>query len=933
MEERTGPTEPASPGFPLLQTKLNVPQVRRELVRRPRLTSRLDDALQAGRKLTLLSAPAGFGKTTLLSEWIGGAPPVAWVSLDGRDNDPARFWAYLLTALDGVWPGAVREAKALLHAPQPPPIEAVVTVLLNEIVAASGAEGAEAPPCVLILDDYHLIQNPAIHQGLAFLLDHLPPQMHLLISSRADPTLPLARLRARDQLTELRTDDLRFSAEEAAAFLKQVMGLSLSAEDVAVLETRTEGWIAGLQLAALSVQRRDAAQIAEFVAAFSGSHRLVLDYLVQEVLQQQPPVVQKFLLKTSILERLTGPLCDAVLGIRASETRDSRRQVAESRVYELTNSRLMLEQLEAANLFIVPLDDERRWYRYHRLFADLLRDRLQQARPDEVPELHRRAAAWYRQERLTPEAVGHALAAADFELAANLIKESADEMLWMRGEVATLCGWLEMLPEALVRDRPGLCLVHAWALFLGAQFEAVEARVRDAEAALARLSLPDPARQAVAEQLIVMRAMLANFRGDIPRTVELSRQALDRVAEDNLMLRAALASNLGGAYMGIGDLVAAGEVFAEAARLYQATGKLFVTLLSTAYLGDVLMAQGHLRQAEETFRRTLALAGERGGAQSFSARLAQVGLGRLENEWNKLGEAESRLTVHLEASQRLGDEQIGPGPQLLVDGYRALARVLQARGEGAGAWAMLDRAEQVARRRAPQLLGPVAAARARLHLACGDLAAAQRWASESGLDANTEPSYAREFELLTLARVLVAAGSLTEALDLLERLGRAAEAGQRLGSLVEARLLQALALQAQGRRVEAVAALDTALSLAEPEGYVRLFAEEGAPLAQLVRQAAAQGIGAAARLQAALAAAPVLPPERGVPPSPLVEPLSERELEVLQHLADGLSNREIAAKLVLAVTTVKKHASNIYGKLGVRSRTEAVARARDLGLL
>jgi LuxR family maltose regulon positive regulatory protein len=910
-----------------------VPQVRRELVRRPRLTSRLDDAFRAGRKLTLLSAPAGFGKTTLLSEWIGGAPPVAWVSLDEGDNDPTRFWAYLLAALEGVWLGAGQEAGALLHAPQPPPIEAVVTVLLNEIVAASAAEGAVAPPGILILDDYHLIENPAIHQGLAFLLDHLPSQMHLLISSRADPPLPLARLRARDQLTELRTDDLRFSAEEAAAFLQQTMGLSLPAGAVAALETRTEGWIAGLQLAALSMQRRDTAQIAEFVADFSGSHRLVLDYLVQEVLEQQPPALQAFLLKTSILERLSGPLCDAVLGIRDPETRASRRRVAESRMYESTNSQLMLEQLESTNLFIVPLDDERRWYRYHRLFADLLRDRLQQTRPDEVPALHRRAAAWYRQERLAPEAVGHALAAADFGLAANLIEESADEMLWMRGEVATLRGWLEMLPETLVRDRPGLCLVHAWSLFLGAQFEAVEARIRDAEAALVRLSLPSPARKAVGEQLIVMRAMLANFQGDTPRTIELSRQALDRVAEDNLMLRAALASNLGGAYMGSGDLVAAGEVFAEASRFYQATGNLFVTLLSTAYLGDVLMAQGRLRQAAETFRRTLALAGERGGAHSFGTRLAQVGLGRLECEWNELEEAERRLTVHLEASQRLGDEQIGPGPQLLVDGYWALARVLQARGDGAGAWAMLDRAEQVARRRAPQLLAPVAAARARLHLVCGDLAAAQRWARASGLDAGTEPSYTHEFELLTLTRVLVARGSLSEALDLLERLGRAAEAGQRLGSQVEAWLLQALAMQAEGRGVEAVAALDTALSLAEPEGYVRLFADEGAPLAQLLGQAAAQGIGAASRLQAVLSTAPSPPFGRGGPPGPLVEPLTGRELEVLQLIADGLSNREIAEKLVLAVTTVKKHASNIYGKLGVRSRTEAVARARDLGLL
>jgi LuxR family maltose regulon positive regulatory protein len=906
---------------PLLTTKLHIPPLRTNLVPRQRLTQRLDEALRLGHRLLLVCAPAGFGKTTLLTEWIGGALPVAWVSLDKGDSDPTRFWAYLLAALHGVWPGVGRQAGALLHAPQPPPIEAVVTVLLNDIVAASRAESAEAPPCVLILDDYHLVQNPAIQQGLAFLLDHLPPRMHLLVSSRADPPLPLASLRARGQLTELRTEDLRFSAEEVAAFLQRVMRISLSADAVATLETRTEGWIAGLQLAALSLQRRSAAQIAEFVGAFSGSHRLVEDYLVEEVLKQQPDPVQRFLLETSILERLTAPLCDAVTG------RD--------------DGQALLASLDKANLFLVPLDDERRWYRYHRLFSDLLRARLQQATPDKWPELHRRAAGWYWQKRLVPEAVGHALEAADWKLAANLIEESADEMLWMRGEVATLRGWLEMLPEALVRGRPGLCLIHAWVLFLGAQFEAVEARVRDAEAALARLSLPDAVRQGVSEQLIVMRAMLANFRGDIPRTIELSRQALDLLAEDSLMLRAALASNLGGAYMASGDLVAAGEVFGEAACLYQATGNIFVTLLATAYLGDVQMALGHLRQAAETFRQTLALADEQGGSQSFGTRLAQVGLGRLECERNKLEEAERRLTVHLEASQRWGDEQIGPGPQLLVDGYRALARVLQARGEGARAWAMLDRAEQVARRHAPHLLRPVAAAKARLHLASGDPAAAGHWAQGSGLDDGTEPGYAHEFELLTLARVLIAQGSLTEALDLLEQLGQAAEAGQRLGSLVEARLLQALALHAQGRRVEALAALGTALLLAEPDGYVRLFADEGAPLARLLRQAVAEGITTAAKLQVALSASPLLPPGRGISPpgrkrysaSPFVEPLSEREMEVLHLIAEGLSNREIAAKLFLAVTTVKKHASNIYGKLGVRSRTEAVARARDLGWL
>ncbi len=908
----------------LLRTKLNVPLVRRELVHRHRLASRLEEALQAGHRLTLLSAPAGFGKTTLLGEWVRGLRSVAWLSLDEGDNDPARFWTYVLAALEGVFPAAGRQAGALLQAPQPPRIEAVLTLLLNDIIDGSAAASDEAPPGLLVLDDYHLIQQQAIHDGLAFLLDQLPPPMHLLISSRVDPPLPLALLRARGQLTELRADELRFTAEETTAFLQQVMGLGLSPEAVKSLEMRTEGWVAGLQLAALALrstgeprrqgaEQRDAARTSSLVDSFSGTHRFVQDFLVEEVLQQQPESVQRFLMETSILERLSGPLCDAVSG--------------------RNDSRSLLRALDQANLFLVPLDEERLWYRYHRLFAELLRARLRQVQAGDLPQLHRRAVAWYRQEQMAPEAVGHALSAADYELAATIIEESFGDMLWDRGEVFTLRTWLEQLPEALVRDRPGLCLGHAWALFLSAQFDLVEGRVRDAESALARLPLPDPARRAATEQLLVMRAMLANFRGDVPRTIELSRQAVDQVAEDSLMLRAALAGNLGGAYIAAGDLTAAADVLGEAARLYEATGGTFVALLSIAYVGDVQMALGRLRLAADSYRRSLSLAEELGGSQSFGARLAHVGLGRLECERNELEAAETRLTKHLQASERWGDERLGPGPQLQIDGYRALACVHRARGDGAKASAALDNAERVARQHAPQLLPLLAAARARHFLQSGDLAAARRWASECGLDADTEPSHTREFEVLTLARILIAEGRQTEALGLLERLHEFAEAGQRLGSLAEVRLLQALALQAQASEDGALAALDNSLALAEPEGFMRLFADEGAPLGRLLRIAAARGSAAAARLQVALSvtASPPLRPATAL--VPLFEPLSEREFEVLGLIADGLSNREIAGRLFLAPTTVKKHASNIYSKLGVRSRTEAAARARDLGWL
>ncbi len=649
----------------LLTSKLYIPPLRSRsrVVPRPRLIERLNTGLDG--RLTLVSAPAGFGKTTLLSEWIHAsgatqASPlqVAWASLDEGDNDPARFWTYVLAALNTLQPGLGDDALALLRAPQPSPIEAVLTTLINGV--ASLPQGHHrGRPYVLVLDDYHVVESPAIHEALAFLLDHLPPQLHLLLSGRADPPLPLSRLRARGELAELRADDLRFTPAEAVTFLNQVMGLDLSAADIAVLETRTEGWIAGLQLAALSMRGREPERTASFIQAFSGSHRYILDYLVEEVLRRQPEAIQSFLLQTSILDRLSGSLCDAILG-------DQRPALPSSFVQGPSSSsaQAILEYLEAANLFLVALDDERRWYRYHRLFGDLLRANLLQTHPGRVPELHRRAAAWYERHGSLAEAVGHRLAAGDVEAAADLIEQSAGEMLWVRGEVATLLRWLAMLPEPLVCSRPRLCLAYAWALFLSIQFEAVEARMQDAERALHEARLPDesPERQDMVGQLAVMRAMLANFQGDIPRTLSLSRQALALVPESNLLLRAALAGNLGGAYAGIGNLVAAAEAFAEAARLYRATGSAFGTLLASSYAGNMQLALGQLGQAAAIYRHTLRLAAEFGGRTSLGTRIAHVGLGRLSYEWNDLEDAKHHLVSAIEEAERQGDENVGPGP-------------------------------------------------------------------------------------------------------------------------------------------------------------------------------------------------------------------------------------------------------------------------------
>jgi LuxR family maltose regulon positive regulatory protein len=963
---------------PLLRSKLYIPRGRAEWVPRPRLLKKLNAGLR--RKLTLISAPAGFGKTTLLAGWIrlvgvhGPASSVAWLSLDEGDNDPARFWAYAFAALDTLQPGIGDGARALLRSSGPadaaaqPSIEAALTVLLNEL-AISGGEAGQWPVFVLALDDYHLIEAQATHQGLAFLLEHLPPQLHLVISGRADPPLPLARLRARSQLAELRVDDLRFTVEETSAFFNDVMGFPLTPEDVATLEARTEGWIAGLQLAALALQGTvsargwDPERAAHLVETFSGSHRYVLDYLIEEVLQQQPGPIQEFLLQTSILSRLTGPLCDAVLDIGGSRPdapkvpTESPRPDAntqspipniQSPVSRLHSpSQRRLEQLEADNLFIVPLDGERRWYRYHRLFADLLRARLQDRGPTAL--LHRRAAEWYERNNLPEEAIRHALAAQDFGRAARLIGQCADEMLWARGQVSTLLGWLEILPRELIRSRPDLSLLRAWAFFLSARFEAVEACVQDAERALQTATLPGQERQSAVSQITVMQAMLANFWGDIPRTIELSLRALELLPERNAFLRGSLAGNLGGAYTRAGDMAAAAEAFAEAARLYATTGNSFIALIASSYQGAAQAALGQLREAARTYRQALDLADARKASQSLGARLAQVGLGGLLCEWNELEAAAHHLESGVELAEQQHDLSLGPGQQLLVDGYLGLARVHQALGDVEAALERVHEAMQMAEDHAPHYRARAAATRARIWIAEGNLDAAARWAQESGLSPADEPVFHREFEYLTLARVLLASDQPAEAEGLLERLRRAAEAGSRMGSAIEARVLQALALQAQGQTAQALAALEQALSLAEPEGYVRLFADEGAPLAKLLRQVTSRRIASSyvQRLLAAFAipadrdlgARPRRPEGTPSPPSPilqplpLVEPLTERELEVLHLIARGLSNREIAQELVVAVTTVKKHASNIYGKLGVGSRIQAVARAQELGLL
>jgi LuxR family maltose regulon positive regulatory protein len=871
----------------LLTTKLCPPQARPKLVARPCLIGSLERV--AERRLTLVSAPAGFGKTTLLTEWLAerasGAPPIAWLSLDEGDNDPIRFLSYLVAALRTVEGGMGEGVLAPLRSPQPPSTEAVVGVLINEIGALAGG-------LTIVFDDYHHIVSDMIHGIVAFLLDRLPPNAQVVISTRVDPPLPLSRLRARGQMTELRASDLRFTTEEASAFLGEVMTLDLSPQDVEALERRTEGWIAGLQLAALSM--RGLGDVSGFIAAFTGSNRYVLDYLVDEVLARQPEPVTGFLLETSILDRLSGELCDAL----------TRRDDGQE----------MLETLERENVFVFALGQERRWYRYHHLFAEVLRHHLRRRRPEAVPELHRRASRWYEQSGILDEAIKHAVSAGDAERAAELVEEAAGGAL-ARGEVTLLLGWMGALPEELVSSRPGLCIPYAWALLISGRLEEAEERARDAERAASS--------GAVSGAASALWANLVRARGDVPGSIELSREALALLPEDDFALRGLISLNLGGAYWMTGDLQAARGAFAEASTASRRAGNTYVALLAMRGLAEIEKLGGNLRLTADIHRQALLLADERFPA----AGLAHVGMGELLYEWNDLDGAMRHLERGIASGKKSGSFDI------LLPGHAFLALAKQATGDAEGALEAIQNAERVARTidLPPQILDQLAAFGARVRLALGDANTASRLLEERGIGTDDAVDHQNEFEHLALARVLVARDEVRAALDLLERLQSAAEATGRTGSKIKALVLRALAHKVQADEARALFTLKQSLELAEPEGYVRTFADEGAPMAALLRRAMRKGISPSYAIR--LLEASEGPVEGPAAWALLSEPLSERELEVLRLIASGMSNAEVSRTLFVALSTVKKHINNIYRKLGASSRTGAVARARESNLL
>ncbi|HET7087134.1 MAG TPA: LuxR C-terminal-related transcriptional regulator [Anaerolineae bacterium] len=888
----------------LLTTKLAIPPTRPDLVTRPRLIERLHQARHY--KLTLVSAAAGFGKTTLLSMWSQLTPlPVAWVSLDADDNDPARFLAYLIAALRTIHTSIGDAAQELLHSPQLL-LQAVVATLINEIAAGRD-------DFVLVLDDYQSCDDPGIHWTVAFLLDHMPAHMHLVIASRSDPPLPLPRLRARREMLELQTDDLRFTPEETTAFLTRVMGLELSAQDIAALDAHTEGWIAALQLAVLSMQ--GLSDTAGFIATFTGSHRHIMDYLVEEVVSRQPPDVQSFLLRTAVLDRLCGSLCDAVTG------RDDGPAI--------------LDQLERANLFLVRLDEGQHWYRYHHLFADALRARLHQTQPSVVGELHRRAAEWHERNGSVETAIGHALAGQDFETAARLI-ECIVQVKCARGELATSARWLNALPDEFVRARPLLAMYQAQTLLYDGHPDRAEQLLQNAERIL-QDEAPADHREHMSGRLTALRAVIACVQGRITESLDLARQALERVPAHDAATRGRAVNIMGIALSLQGDVAESGRAFAQALHLGQTTGHIYLTLTAFSNLADAYHMQGRLRQAVETCDRALGFLSERSWQRIPAASAVYLKLADLDYEWNKLDAAERHLTTCLELAEQGGIADV------LLNATLTRASLKQAQGDRDDAIAAIQRANELAQRYNPSftLMAPRLA---RIWLSLGDIDTAAGTAQTALQQPGSEtPDYSREFVDLALARVHLAQDAPDAALQRLERWLEPAESAGRAGSVIEIHLLKALALETQGDTPQALAALHAALSLAEPEGYTRLFLDEGAPMDALLSKATECGAasGYASRLLAAFAShrrpathAHTLGDTLPVPGSyTLIEPLNDRELQVLSLIADGLSNKEIAREKAYTLSTVKWYVRNIYEKLQVHSRTQAIARARAVGLL
>jgi LuxR family maltose regulon positive regulatory protein len=846
------------------------------------------------RKLTLISAPAGFGKTTLIVDWIHRHKiPVAWFSVDKGDNDPLNFLTCVILGIQSLEAGIGEAALTMLQSPQPPPIEPILINLLNEVSRIS-------TELALVVDDYHLVDARPIHDLMAFLLESLPEQMHIVIATRSDPPLPLARVRSQNLLTELRAADLSFSADETASLFKQSINLQLSTRDIKLLETRTEGWAAGLQLAALSLQGRK--DPSEFIQGFKGDNRYIADYLTEEVLNRQPGHLRNFLLQTSILGRLCGPLCDAVT--------------------DQENSRQVLNTLEKANLFVIPLDDERCWYRYHHLFADLLEQRLRTQQGDPVPELHRRASQWFAKNGFKYEAVDHAFFAQDYARAAQLLEEIA-EIDWDRARESRLLRWFKKLPEEQIDANPKLCIFYARELFKSGYLDDAEKRLQAAEQILESTSISDLNKEGLLGRIAVIRAYISSRTGDLSRTIYFSSQALKLLPQKDLNWRSVAATMLGfGAYL-------------EAMKISKAAGNVYYHIFAGSCLGNVMMKRGKLKEAKDFSRQLLSLAIENGIEQTGIVGSLYGNLGLIFCEWNDLDEGIRLINKGIELSE------LGRDPVIVAICQASLMRAFMYRMDFAGALKLMENINERAGNFVlpPWVRNAISAFNVFFWLGSGNLNAALQWAQELGLSIDNKLDGLHEVEYIALAHILIAQNKLDDADRLLQRLIENAKAGDRVYIMIEMRLIRTLIFKLKADTAAALAELKKALSLAEPGGYVMIFVSKGKPVAELLEEIVAvkkrDHDAAEAGFSLSYAQKILSVFKAGPPPKieALMDPISERELEVLHLIAAGLSNREIAEKLFISLNTVKTHTKNINSKLDVNSRIKAVARAKELGLL
>lgn len=887
----------------LLSTKFYIPSVRSDFISRPRLLQQLDDGLY--RKLTLISAPAGSGKTTLVSEWIAThKPSVAWLSLDEGDNDTTRFLMYFVKALQKIEVGLGQGVLAMLKSAQQPPIESILTNLINEASTIKNNS-------ILVLDDYHVVDSQNVDDALSFLIEHLPIHIHLVITTREDPNLPLARLRANDQLTELRITDLRFTSSEITKFFNDMMGLGLSTEEVNALENRTEGWIAGLQLAGLSMQGRK--NIPEFISSFTGNHRYIVDYLVEEVLQNQSEKTRNFLLQTSILNRLNHKLCDVVT--------------------QRNDSNSLLNYLGRANLFIVPLDNNRTWYRYHHLFGDVLRAHLLQEYPEQVPELYKRASTWCEKNGLFSESIHYSLTAKDYENAARLIEQIWSKMDKNRQSVQWL-EWAKRLPEDVTRNRPVLNIGYAWALLDRGELESGEARINEAEKCLEKhkteIAIADKEEfRFLPATIATARAYHALAVGNVSKTVSFARQALDILPENEYLRQGTPASLLSLASWTDGNLELADQALVNAMESYKKAGNILYTITGAYAIADIRMTLGRLRQAFEVCQQALQLAEGEPDFVRWGMVDVYSSLSELYREMNDFEAAQYHLAT---------GEEFGKKSQVPRWRYRwclAQARLQESQGNYDEALNLLDEAEANYRRGPMPDVRPVSTLKTRIAIKQNKLNKAMDWVKEQGISSDDDLFFLREFDHITLARVLLAEYRqnptdklFRSTIGLLERLLKMAESGSRMGNVIEIRILQALLYEAQNDIPRALEFLEHTLKHAELEEYIRIFVDEGTPMLHLLSKVNIQKPYVNVLLEA-------FDEIESNPSSDqsLIDPLSDREQEILALIANGLKNKEIAEQMVISLNTVLYHTKNIYNKLGVNKRTQAVLKAQELKLL